>query len=388
MTVTRKEFGGNASATTLSGSITNVSSTVSVADGSTYPTGSSFPFVVVIDRGTASEEKVLMASRSSNTFTVTTRGYDGTTAASHASGATLEHCLDAVTLSESNKAAVMTIGKVTTAGDLIYGTASETLARLAIGTAFQGLQTNSGATAPAWGATARSTLTTTGDVLYASGANTLGRIAIGASGTFLKSNGSTPAWATVDYISGSIVDAKGDLIVASAADTVVRKAVGTDGQVLSADAASTGGVKWITPTTALTETQVRKTADEVVTISTVLQDDDHLTVAVAANTSYRFEALLRVTSNSSADIKAAFVVPTGATLTWSGMANSNANSADGSGVANSIAITVSTPVIVQISGIVVTGSTAGNLQLQWAQNLASSTTTVHAGSVICLTTVA
>ncbi len=41
---------------------------------------------------------------------------------------------------------------VTTAGDLIYGTAADTVARLGIGTAGQVLKVNSGATAPEWGA--------------------------------------------------------------------------------------------------------------------------------------------------------------------------------------------------------------------------------------------
>jgi hypothetical protein len=39
---------------------------------------------------------------------------------------------------------------VTTAGDLIYGTAADTVARLGIGTVGQVLQVNSGATAPEW----------------------------------------------------------------------------------------------------------------------------------------------------------------------------------------------------------------------------------------------
>jgi len=43
---------------------------------------------------------------------------------------------------------------VTTAGDLIYGTAADTVARLGIGTAGQVLQVNSGATAPEWAAPA------------------------------------------------------------------------------------------------------------------------------------------------------------------------------------------------------------------------------------------
>ena len=39
---------------------------------------------------------------------------------------------------------------ITTAGDLLYGTAADTVARLGIGTANQVLQVNSGATAPEW----------------------------------------------------------------------------------------------------------------------------------------------------------------------------------------------------------------------------------------------
>jgi hypothetical protein len=40
---------------------------------------------------------------------------------------------------------------ITTAGDLLYGTAADTMARLGIGTAGQVLKVNSGATAPEWG---------------------------------------------------------------------------------------------------------------------------------------------------------------------------------------------------------------------------------------------
>jgi len=43
---------------------------------------------------------------------------------------------------------------ITTAGDILYGTAADTVARLGIGTAGQVLKVNSGATAPEWGAPA------------------------------------------------------------------------------------------------------------------------------------------------------------------------------------------------------------------------------------------
>ena len=58
---------------------------------------------------------------------------------------------------------------ITTAGDLLYGTAADTVARLGIGTAGQVLKVNSGATAPEWGA-ASSTPTFVGCSLYDSNA--------------------------------------------------------------------------------------------------------------------------------------------------------------------------------------------------------------------------
>ena len=55
---------------------------------------------------------------------------------------------------------------ITTAGDILYGTAADTVARLGIGTAGQVLKVNSGATAPEWGA-ASSTPTFVGASVYA-----------------------------------------------------------------------------------------------------------------------------------------------------------------------------------------------------------------------------
>ena len=99
----RREILGSVVATTLSANISIASSSFSVNDGSSFPTGSLNPFVVVIDRGTADEEKILVESRSTNTFTVKTRGYDGTTAVAHLINAEVDHVLDATSVQSMNK---------------------------------------------------------------------------------------------------------------------------------------------------------------------------------------------------------------------------------------------------------------------------------------------
>lgn len=100
----RKSYAGGAARTTLNGSISNSATTIVVISGTGYPTGGTYPFVITIDRGTVSEEKVLVQSRSGNTLTVAAsgRGYDSTTAVSHADSAYVEHTLDADTISEAN----------------------------------------------------------------------------------------------------------------------------------------------------------------------------------------------------------------------------------------------------------------------------------------------
>jgi microcystin-dependent protein len=59
--------------------------------------------VVVIDRGLATEEKVLISSRVGNSFNVLERAYDGSSAQTHALGAVVEHVLDAYTVEQANR---------------------------------------------------------------------------------------------------------------------------------------------------------------------------------------------------------------------------------------------------------------------------------------------
>ncbi|GAA0705427.1 hypothetical protein GCM10010193_70630 [Kitasatospora atroaurantiaca] len=131
----------------------------------------------------------------------------------------------------------------------------------------------------------------------------------------------------------------------------------------------------------------RKTADESVTSSTTLQDDNHLTVAVAANAVYEFELMLMAqTANSdvAGDIKVGFTFPSAATLHFTGTGPNNADlsgatssNSNGEWIARNGATSGSTTIPYGMSGIaigvllkglLITGANAGNLQLQWAQN--------------------
>lgn len=89
------------------------------------------------------------------------------------------------------------------AGDMIYASAANTWARLAKGTALQHLRMNSGATAPEWASYAtieslEGLTLAAGDILYATGADTLARLPKGTALQHLRQNTAltAPEWAT------------------------------------------------------------------------------------------------------------------------------------------------------------------------------------------------
>lgn len=100
----RRTLTGGAVATTVSSSIAGGDTSIPITASTGWPTGSVGPFGVIIDRGLATEEKVLIASRASLTLTVASggRGVDGTTGVAHSSGAVIEVVMFARDLDEAN----------------------------------------------------------------------------------------------------------------------------------------------------------------------------------------------------------------------------------------------------------------------------------------------
>lgn len=100
----RRTIVGGAAATTLTGSMDSSVLSASLNAATGWPTGSVGEWGIVIGRGTATEEKVLVTSRSGVVLTLASggRGIDGTSAMSHAVGDTVEVCVLARDLDEAN----------------------------------------------------------------------------------------------------------------------------------------------------------------------------------------------------------------------------------------------------------------------------------------------
>lgn len=131
----------------------------------------------------------------------------------------------------------------------------------------------------------------------------------------------------------------------------------------------------------------RKTVNETVNNSAALQNDDALFVAVVANAVYDVKLVLHYTSGTTPDLKIGWTAPSGATMVWGGYLFSTASAFTATGN-NAVGTVVAlgglgADVSAVFDGTVVTSTTAGTLQLQWAQNTANaSDSTVYAGSFL------
>lgn len=198
----QNSYAGAAADTLLAADISAgaLSYSVTAGTGANYPDGSGGVFWTIIDYDNSKAEKIRCTGRVADTFTVPAsdgRGNDGTTAQAHTAGAKVRHVYIAKDAQEANRAAVNTIGKITSLGDLLVGSGANTMKRLALGAARKALHVNAG----------------------------------GTDLTFL------------DTIY-TLLTAKGSLIGATAANTPVEKTVGADGTVLYADSVQASGLRW------------------------------------------------------------------------------------------------------------------------------------------------
>jgi hypothetical protein len=132
-----------------------------------------------------------------------------------------------------------------------------------------------------------------------------------------------------------------------------------------------------------------KSADESVTSSSVLQNDDNLLFAMGANDIWYVNVGILFFDNSSgvANIKVAFTIPSGSlalynTFPAAGSLTVIWHEWRVSGTSENFSGT-NTDRFVNITGTVKNGATPGNFQMQWAQNTSNgSAVTVKIGSNI------
>jgi len=160
MAKSRRSYKGAPVSNTLaSGGLVQGATSITLTTAmSGWPT-SSAPFFVVVNPGTANEEKICVIYATTTTLTVVDeevtsgwsasangRGVDDTTDRTHAGGATIYPVFTALEANQAN----LLVSTYANEGGIVYqGSSNPT--QLAIGTAGQVLKVNSGATAPEWG---------------------------------------------------------------------------------------------------------------------------------------------------------------------------------------------------------------------------------------------
>ena len=164
--VTRRQYKGAAAQTTTTNALSVSDTSVTLTAVTGFPSTPAVPFFVVIDPGTSSEEKC-SATISGSTLTLT-RAQDDTTAAVHASGATIYPVFSADDADEANQF----VSTMTTRGDLLTMGTGPTVARIGIGT--NGYVLTSDGTDAAWAAPAASGLTSGDDSAIVLGSQIFG----------------------------------------------------------------------------------------------------------------------------------------------------------------------------------------------------------------------
>ena len=159
----RRSYRGAPVSNTLGVTLNAAATTITLATAVSGWSTDAEPFFVVVDPGTAKEEKICVKYSSADTLTVVDpavtvtwgssvngRGADNTTDREHLQGAVIYPVFTALEANQANEL----VSKYANAGSVVYqGSGSPVGAptELAIGTANQVLSVNSGATAPQWG---------------------------------------------------------------------------------------------------------------------------------------------------------------------------------------------------------------------------------------------
>lgn len=421
-------------------------------DGANFPTGAQYIGVAdaTATRLTKANTELIRGSWSSDTFTATARAQLGTTARTIVAGDQIFNGLTSADLVNIETIALAAIpsATVTTKGDILAATASATPARVGVGTNGKILTADSTqAAGVAWTAippaaaanvTAVKTANYTAALLDIVRADTTGgtftvtlpaasggagyvgvvwvagtvapTIALTGSDHFDLTTGvttKTPAYVGQAYRAES----NGTSVWVISAERVPIGQLDTRYVPLTAEGAA-NGVATLDSSGYLTAGQLGVATvldlvvatDVTVNASTTFADITGLSQAVGAGQTWQFDAVLHVSSNTTADVKVQVTKPTGATFI--GTARGPQTTASDDSSLHQAAINAANPSVsfggidtsgtntgtltaIQFTFRAVVGGTAGNIKLQFAQNTSdASNTIVKAGSFVTAARVA
>lgn len=354
-------FSNTAVQTTLSGSISAGSTTITVGTTTGFP--ASFPYPLALDYGAAAEELVLVTAAAGTNLTVT-RGYGGTSAQSHSLGAVVRHVYDATEANQFRIHEDATIAHGAT-GAVVGTTNTQTLTNktLSGGTltgTFSGTHTVSGVVTHTGGDVFRGGATTTDVVTTDVTGDSNPRFVVNANGT-------------LEWGSGS---AATDVAWYRNSASTLR----TDGNV------EIGGN--LTVTGVGSHMVARKTADTARSQTTTPAADPHLTFTLVANAVYVMDGWIKYFADPAADLTVDFTIPSGTLGEWSGFAaGSNTSTATTVGYsirtdsndidqARNFYGTSDSDLTAIINGLIRVGGTGGTYSLDWAQSTSSLIATV------------
>jgi hypothetical protein len=280
MAKTRRAYVGAPASTTIASGINATATSITITANTGWYGSSDKPFYVVVSPTLAAEEKILVTISGTTLSVVggvSGRGQDGTSAATHDSGATIFPVPTAIDFDEANELTAKYISE----GSIVYQGAS-TFTERTIGTANQVLKVNSGATAPEWGqvATAGIADSAVTSAKIADGTIVAGDIADGAITSAKILDGTI---ATGDLADSAVTSAKiadGTIVAGDLADGAVTSAKILDGTIVNADINASAAIALSKLATGALPTDITVASANIVN-GTIVDADISGTAAIA-----------------------------------------------------------------------------------------------------------
>ena len=182
-------------------SLDDASAVTALLGGVTLGAGNVDQFTIVVDPDTASEEIIFVRGTSGSTLTGLVRGQAGTSGTTHSAGATVKHVLTSSDLDyyTSGVDNAITAAGTATLTNKVIDASNNTLTGVVTLTGTQTL-TNKTLTSPSLTTPSISNINAKGDILVGTADNTLGVLSAGTNGYYLQTDSTESTglkWTTV-----------------------------------------------------------------------------------------------------------------------------------------------------------------------------------------------